>query len=568
MKQCPKCSRVYADEALNFCLDDGEWLVDVSEAEGPQTAILSGTASPNEAATKAQLHTTNIPRFGPGEIAARERAFPTKLTVGALALLIVIGTGFFGFRYFTENVRQINSIAVMPFVNESGNADVDYLTDGMAETLIGSLSQIPNLSVKGFSTVFRYKGKETDVKTIAKELGVQAVLNGRVVQRGDRLTLSVELLDAPTENVIWADKYDKPQTDLVSLQNEIARDVSSKLRTKLSGTDEQKLSKTYTADPEAYQLYLKGRFYWNKRTVADLRKAIGYFQQAIERDPNYALAYSGLADAYALLNPYGANPPSETMPQAKAAALKALQIDDDLAEAHASLGQILEYYDWDFQGSQKELKRAIELNPNYAPAHQWCGEFLMDLGHPDEGIAEVRRALELDPLSLIVNRNLGDMFLGARRHDEAVEQYRKTIEIDPNWFSAHQSLGLAYEAKGMYGEAVAEYTKAQELNNINGLTRQELAARLESYAKGGWKGYLEYTLIFRKERLKQSYISPYSMAVLYARLGDKDEAFAWLEKAYQERNYRLPHLRVDFQLDNLRSDPRFDAMVKRMNFPD
>jgi TolB-like protein/Tfp pilus assembly protein PilF len=564
MKRCPECRRDYYDDSLLYCLDDGTALLE-GPASGNEsaTAILHETVPPGEAATRAQIHATEPVS---SEVVPPAKNVPAWLVAAGIALVLGLG-GYFGYRSFYASGQQINSIAVMPFVNESGNTDVDYLSDGMTETLIGSLSQLPNLSVKGRSTVFRYKGRETDAKTIGRELGVQAVLNGRVTQRGDRLTLSLELLDAQTENVIWADKYDRQQTDLVALQNEIAREVSSKLKTRLSGTDEKKLAKTYTEDSEAYQLYLKGRFYWNKRTIDGFRKAIGYFQQAIERDPNYALAYSGLADAYALLNPYGANPPSETMPQAKAAALKALEIDDSLAEAHASLGQILEYYDWDFQGAQRELNRAIELDPNYAPAYQWRGEFLMDLDHPDEAIAEVRRALELDPLSLIINRTLGDMFLFARRYDEAKEQYRKTIEIDPNWYSAHQLLGTVYEAKGMYGEAVAEYSKAQELG-LGGGTKQDSAESLDAYAKRGWKGYLEYALTRRKERSTQSYVSPYAMAALYARLDEKDEAFAWLEKAYQERHYRLLHLRVDPQLDNLRSDPRFDAMVKRMNFPE
>jgi TolB-like protein/tetratricopeptide (TPR) repeat protein len=518
-----------------------------------ETAQAKVTASPLDSARGARTG-------GVGTVKARKRAVAVALSVGVLA---AVSLGFWFFWNRSVNTRQIESIAVLPFVNESGNADNEYLSDGMTETLINGLSQLSKLSVKARSTVFHYKGKDLSPQTIGNELSVQAILNGRIIQRGDNLILSLEMVDTKTGNLIWGEQYNRKRTDLVQLQSEIARDVSQKLRRRLTGADVQNVTKTHTEDVEAYQLYLKGRYFWNRRTPDDFRKAISYFQQAIGRDPNYALAYSGLADAYALLHAYGANPASEMMPQAKAAALKALEIDDNLAEAHASLGQILEYYDWDFQGAQRELKRAIELNPNYATAHQWRGEFLRDLGHQDEGIAEVRRAVELDPLSLIINRSFGDMFLFARRYDEAIEQYRKTIEIDPNWSSAHLLLAQAYEAKGMYGEAVAEYAKARELG-LSGGNKQDAAAALDSYAKGGWKGYLEYALTSRKERSKQTYVSPYSIAAGYARLGEKDEAFAWLEKAYQERNYRMTLLKVDPQLDSLRSDPRFADLLRRV----
>ncbi|CAN5757350.1 hypothetical protein BH20ACI3_BH20ACI3_24720 [soil metagenome] len=293
----------------------------------------------------------------------------------------------------------IKSIAVMPFVNEGGKAELEYLSDGMTDTLISSLSQIPNLSVKARSSVFRYKGKETNPQTIGKELNVQGILNGRIAQRGDQLTLTLELVDAQTENVIWSEQYNRQQTDLVSLQSEIARNVSNKLRTKLSGADEQKVAKTYTANPEAYQLYLKGLYHWNKRTGEALKTSIAYFNQAIEKDPSYAQAYAGMALAYVLLPQYSAGKPEESMAKANAAARKALEMDDTLAEAHTALGLILFTYERNVPESDREYQRAIELNPNYATAHQWYGGGLGATGRFDQAIAEGRRAVELDPLS-------------------------------------------------------------------------------------------------------------------------------------------------------------------------
>src|SRR5437667_2817290 len=305
--------------------------------------------------------------------------------------------------YARRNTLAIQSIAVLPFTNASGNSDVDYLSDGITESLINSLSQIPNLSVKARSTVFHYKGKDVTPQQAGSELSVQAVLNGRVMQHGDQLTLSLELVDARTGDQIWGEQYNRKTTDLAALQSEIARDVSNKLRTKLSGAEEQRVTKSYTANAEAYQLYLKGRFYWNKRTIDDFNRAIPNFQQAIDKDPNYALAYSGLADSYALLAVFGVVPPKDLMPQARAAATKSLALDDSLAEAHASLGEIMAYYDWDFSGAEREFRRAIDLNPNYATAHQWLAEEISVLRGHEEALAEIRRALELDPLSLIIN---------------------------------------------------------------------------------------------------------------------------------------------------------------------
>jgi tetratricopeptide (TPR) repeat protein len=418
--------------------------------------------------------------------------------------------------------------------------------------------------VKARSTVFRYKGKTTEARTIGKELNVQAILNGRVVQRGDQLTLSLELVDAITENVIWSQQYNRRQTDLVTLQSEIARDVSSKLKSKLSGADVAKVEKNYTANAEAYQLYLKGKFYWNKRTGESLKQASELYRQAIEKDPNYALAYSGLAETYVLFSSYDVAPANDSMPQAKAAALRALEIDDSLAEAHTALGFYLSNYEWDRDGSQKEYRRAIELKPNYATAHHWLGADLSNVKRFDEGLVELRRAEELDPLSPIIGTNLGDTLVYARRYDEAIAQYRRTLVRDPEFGYAHQALGWAYGSKGMYPEAIAETRAAIELRN-------------GSSAKGYWGLWLAKSgkrdeavklLSELKQEATLGYVQSYTFAVIYIGLGDKEEALNWLEKQMFGRSETANSYAVFPELDGLRSERRFKEMLKRMNLPD
>ncbi len=488
-----------------------------------------------------------------------------KLTVViALVVLVVGAVGLFLYLRARPTQVAIESIAVMPFVNESGNADVEYLSDGMTETLISSLSQLPNLNVKARSSVFRYKGKETDAKTIGKELNVQAVLNGRVVQRGDQLTLSLELVDAITENVIWSQQYNRKQTDLVTLQSEIARDVSSKLKSKLSGADVAKVEKNYTANPEAYQLYLKAKFYWNKRTGESLKQAAELYRQAIEKDPAYALAYSGLAETYVLFSSYDVAPANDSMPQAKAAALRALEIDDSLAEAHTALGFYLFTYEWDRDGSEKEFRRAIELKPNYATAHHWLGADLTNVKRFDEGLVEYKRAEELDPLSPIIGTNLGDALVSARKYDEAVAQYRRTLVRNPNFAYAHRALGWAYGSKGMYPEAIAETRRALELN-----TRSSTKGYLGLWlAKSGKRDEAVKLLGELKQESTRNYVQSYTFALIYLGLGDKEEALNWLDKQMLGRSETGYSYAVAPELDDLRSEPRFKEMLKRMKLPE
>ena len=474
-----------------------------------------------------------------------------------ILLLALIGFGVWYSDKNSPDTPTIESIAVLPFVNESGNNEIEYLSDGMTESLINSLSQLPHLSVKARSSVFRYKGKDTTAQQIGNELNVQAVLSGRVIERDDNLTLSLELVEARTGNLIWGERYERKLTDLVALQNDIAHDVSNKLKIKLSGAEEKSLAKNYTENTEAYRLYLQGRFYWNKRTGKDLYKAIEYFEQAIAIDPNYALAYAGLADSYALLSPYLAASPADSMPKAREAALKALALDDQLVEAHTALGLILNTYDYDFAGAEREFKRAIELNPNYATAHQFYGELLMYLDRREESEAEFKRALEIDPLSLIINRQYGESLIFARKYDASIAQLKKTLDLDENFASAHASLSFVYQTIGNFQGAIEEYARFQELIGED----RNAAIIRESFEKGNFKGFLQ-TMVGEK---RPSNATSYSVATWYAMLGEKDKAFAELNKAYENREYSIVLLKVDPRFDEMRSDARFSDLLRRVN---
>jgi tetratricopeptide (TPR) repeat protein len=376
--------------------------------------------------------------------------------------------------------------------------------------------------------------------------------------------INAELIDVRDNKQLWGEQYEKKLADMLSVQREIAREITNNLRPTLSGADKSRMDKQYTANPEAYQLYLKGRFYWNKRTPPDFQKAITFFQQAIEKDPKYALAYSGLCDAYTLLTVYSSEPTRELMPKAKAAALKALELDDKLAEAHASYGQVVLYYDFELQTAEKEYRRALELNPNYATAHQWLAEHLSSLKRFDEAFAEIRRALELDPLSVIMNRIYADILLDARRYDEAIEQYKKTIELDPNFSTAHYFLGRTYEAQGKYDQTVAEFTIA---GKTSGLPPEFLTEANEAYAKSGWKAYLQASLDQILKQPAPRKFPPYVIATFHARLGQKEEMLSWLERGYEERDFRLTLLSVSFEFDAYRSDPRFVELVRKIGLP-
>ena len=562
MKRCPECGRNYNDDSMSFCLDDGSELLFGPASDEPRTAILHETAPPNEAATRAQIHTTEHTAVLPSGIVdpPKAKGFDKRLLLAPVALAIVIAGGFFGYRYFSAP-KQIESIAVMPFVNESGNADVEYLSDGMTETLIKSLSNLPNLNVKPRATVFRYKGKDADLKNIANELKVQAILNGRVTQRGDQLTLSLELIDVPNDKVIWTEQYQRRQSEVVSLQIEIAKDVSANIRARLTGTEEQKVTSTGTADPEAYQAYLRGRFLWNRRTAANINKALEQFTIATQRDPNYALAFVGLADCYVVLNEYAGVPATESMPKAKENAQRALALDSNLAEAYATLGSVAEY-EWNSVEAEENYKRAIALNPNYPTAYHWYSIRLRAWGRYDEAAAMIRRAQEMDPVSSVIAVNVGRTHQLFKNDSAAIETLLKLIEADPAFPAAHQYLALSYLRQGRLTEAVASAEKAVELSNRSGITLGDLGFVYGSLKRQDQARAVIKELEARHAERKAGAIN---VAMVYAGLGENDKVFEWLEKEFAARGATLQQIGWMTEFESLRDDPRLKDLLRRMN---
>jgi len=457
--------------------------------------------------------------------------------------------------------KTIDSLAVLPFVNLSGDPEMEYLSDGITDTLINSLSQLRRLRVVPRSLTFRYKGREVQPQCVGSELNARAVLTGRVMQRGDTLLIGTELMDVAKLSQLWGAQYNRKMADIFALQEEIAREISEKLRLQLTGDEKKRLTKRATGSKDAYQDYLKGRFWWNKRTEEGFRKAIEYFQQAITKDPAYALAYSGLADCYSLRVIFGFVAPKEAFPKAKEAAQRALEIDDTLAEAHVSLGYIEALFEWDWSGAEGELQRAIALNPSYASAYQQYGITLAVMGHFEAAIAQSKRALELDPLSLPINATMGAVLYFVRQYDQAIEQSRKTLELDPNFPLARWVLGLAYVQKSQYEEGIAELEKLQV--SSPGFLLNSLLALGYAHALAGNRAEAENLLNQLNELSKQKYVPAWSIAAVHACLGDKDKAFEWLEKASDDRH--TYHLKLFPAFDLLRSDPRFADLLRRMN---
>jgi serine/threonine protein kinase len=458
---------------------------------------------------------------------------------------------------------SIDSVAIMPLVNVSSDPQVEYLSDGLTEGLINSFSQLPNLSVMSRGSVFRYKGKTIDAKTVGKELDVRTLLVGRVLKQGDDLSISVELVDTENNRHLWGEQYNRKVSDLISLQQDITRDISDTLKLRLTGDEKSKLSKRPTEDPVAYQLYLNGLFYWNKGTESGFDKAVEYFNQAIEKDPKFALAQSGLADTYNLLGDSGYLAPREAWPRAKAAAMVAVGIDDSLAEAHTSLALVKAYYDWDWTGAERDFHRAIELNPNSAAAHHWYGSYLAKTGRQDEALHELQTAQQFDPLSLLINTSLGWDWYVSRQPDRAIEQLKKTLDMDQNYAPARRLLESSYEQKEMYKEAVAEWQKALTLSG-----NPELAATIgQDFATSGYKAVLQDWLEGLQEISRREYVSPYGVAQIYAQLGNNEQVFNWLEKAYEERDSQIVALKVEPAFERLHSDPRYKNLVKRIGFP-
>jgi len=458
---------------------------------------------------------------------------------------------------------RIHSIAVLPFANDGADPNIEYLADGMTDGIIGGLSRVPELRVMARSTVFSYKGKETNAQKVGKELNVDAVLTGRVAQRGDVLTIQADLVSVADGSELWGQKYNRRVGDLLNVQEDISREIYENLRPKLTGQATLQLAKHYTDNPEAYQLYLQGLYYRNKWTEVGLTKAIDYFKQAAERDPNYALAFAGLADAYNFLGDTGYVAPKQVRQNNTLAATQSLKIDDTLPEAHISLALVHESYDWDWSGAETEFKRALELDPNSATAHQWYGNFLMRLGRLPEARAELQKALELDPLSLPINASVGRQLYFARQYEPAIQQLKKTLELDPNFVLAQRALEAAYAQSGMYKEAIAE---RQRLLTLSG--NPDLAVAIgEDYRKSGYAGVLQGSLEGLKEVSKERYVPPYNVAQIYARLADKQQTLDWLEQAFNERDTQLTYMKVEPAFDEIRSDPRFQQLQQRLAMP-
>jgi TolB-like protein/Tfp pilus assembly protein PilF len=453
------------------------------------------------------------------------------------------------------------SIAVLPFENLSRDPDNAYFTEGVEEEILTRLAKMADLKVISRTSTQRFKSSPDNLPEIAKQLGVANILQGSVQKAADQVRVTVQLINATTDAHLWAESYDRKLTDIFNVESDIARTIADTLKAKLTGAEEQAIAQRPTEVPEAHELYLKGRFFWNKRTGPNLRKAIDYFEQAIDKDPKYALAYAGLADSYVLLSAYSAGSLQESLPPAKAAAGKALELDDTLAEAHTSLA-VLFLYDLDLAGSTKEFERAIALNPNYATAHHWYGFGPpLALGEFDRAIAELNRAQKLDPLSLIINADLGVVLLLARRYDEAIAQLRKTIEMDPRFYYAHWNLGEALELKGQIHEALAEYNKAAELDDdpiVLGLIAR-------AYAKLGERDKAVKLLAQLQQLAAHRYVPLGTFAGVYMALGEKEKAIDYLEHAYRDRGgAEISGIKVDPMLDPLRSDPRFEALVQKV----
>ena len=463
-----------------------------------------------------------------------------------------------------EGAREVASLAVLPFVNSSADPKAEYLSDGITESIINSLSQLPALKVSARNTVFRYKGREADAREVGRELGVGAVLTGRVLQFSDRLIVKAELVGAEDGWQLWGAQFDREPSDILALQGEIAREISEGLRLKLTGRDRRLLSKRHTESTEAYHAYLKGRYQWNKRTEEGLRRGIEHFQRAIDLDPVYALAYAGLADCYAVLGTFGGLEPRAAFPKAKAAAARALEIDDALAEAHTSSAFVTQLYDWDWPRAGEAYARAVELNPAYATAYFWRATLLAALGRRAESVAEIRRALELDPLSLPINTYTGWAYYFARDYDAAVEQYLRALELDGSFIQAKWRLGLAYAQQGRHGEAVADLREALALSADNTLI---LGALGYAQAAAGQGGAAREVLEELERLARRRYVSPYHRATVHAGLRENDRALAWLEEAYAERSGLLIYLGVEPVFDGLRTDPRFADLLRRVGLP-
>lgn len=581
MRQCPECKRLYYDETLNYCLDDGVELLYGPAASETATAILPEFGVPpsggrfDELPTRRKIEPTEAePPTSASDLtethrhsasrAGRPRTVWTKLAAISGILVALLVGAYFGYRYFdSASSRQIRSIAVMPFVNEGGNVDVEYLSDGMTETLINSLTQVPDLNVKPRSSAFRYKGRESDTKTIGSELGVAAVLNGRLVQRGDDITLFLTLVDTATENQIWGKQYSRKLANLVTLQNDIVRDVSESLRRGPTNTNADETRTNYSTNPEAYRLYLQGRYHWNKRARRDMDLAVEYFRQSAARDPKFAPAFAGLADTLTVIGGYTGAAAHEYIAEARTAAQTALSIDPGSAEAHVALGTIFFYYDHDFREAEREFRRAIELDPKSGQAHQMLGILFISTGRIGQALNEYRLALEVEPVSLPVNRGYALALTYARRYDESVAQFRKTIDLEPTFGLAYYGLSQTLLLQKKYAESVETYAKGVEVSG-----GFEYASRLRrAYAAEGWTGFFR-AIVTRPVTLGITPTPHFIRALYFVELRDSEAALAELNSSFDDREGFIVLLKVHPGLDPLQGDPRFKELLKKVGLPE
>ena len=491
----------------------------------------------------------------------RQQLRSPYVMIATAAILVLLSFGLYWFVWrnkATTNVTSINSVAVLPFANISGDPNMDYLSEGITDSLINNLSQLPDIKVIGRSSVFRYKGKPADAHAVGQDLSVQAVLSGRIVEQGGDLIIYVDLEDARDRHHIWGAQYNRKASDILAIQNDISRTITEKLRGQINGEDQKRLAKHYTDNVDAYQLYLKGRWFWNKRTADGKKQASAYFQQAIDLDPNYALAYVGLADTFALNSSVQ---PRESYLRAKDAAARALALDNTLGEAHATLGFIKSHYERDGAGSEQEFRRAIELTPNYAIAHYWYADQLIARSQFPQALQEFERAAELDPFSPIISTEIGLVYFYTRQYDRSIEHFQKMSDQFPDFFPVHMYLGWAYTQKKMYAEAKNQYQQAASLSDGHTLV---LATSGYTHAVSGEKAEALKILKELTDLASRQYVSPYRFAIVYSGLGDKEKAIEWLNRAYDELDLLLIYMNVTPFFDTLRDDPRFGGLVQRL----
>ncbi|MDQ3908337.1 MAG: tetratricopeptide repeat protein [Acidobacteriota bacterium] len=580
MKRCPACNRTEADDALAFCRADGTPLL--READEDAGTIRLGAsqgvgvdlrtsardaAPPDGGIGHSQTAGTTLlePRATSGHTRELKKPKSRRVIVAAASVSLLVSAivaGAYIYKSRGKSGVAKNSIAVLPFVNASGDPDLEYLSDGISESLINNLARLHSLRVIARNTAFSFKGRDASPQQLGSQLNVGAILTGKVARQGDTLSVQVDLVDAETGSEIWGNQYRRKQADVLQVQDEIARDITEGLRVSLTGGERELLTKRYTNNPEAYEYYLKGRFHYYKGSEAEWHQALEDYQQAVAIDPNYALAYSGIADCYGVASAW-LMPPTEAYPKVREASLNALRIDGTLADARAALAADKLFYGHDWAGAERDLKQALGLNPDSTDAVIYYSYFLYASGRTDECLALLKRGLQSDPLSLPLNTNFGEALYYARRYDESLEVSRKTLEIDPNALFALLFAGDAYQAKGDYQSAVAAFERMRQPED----NPFAIASLGNVYAVSGRRDEALKMLSELQASAKSRYVSPYFFAIIYTGLGDKDQAFAYLNKAYEEHNDYLIYLKVEPLFDPLRSDPRFADLLRRVGLP-